>query len=256
MRTRLAVVALLAAASSGLAQSGAPYVGKWKVNLDRSNFGQLTIMYEAVDGGFNVSMDGASYTITTDGKPAKTPWGNMQSLTSVDASTYVTVNRLDDKLLGTDTMRISADGRTLTIDSRVMKASGETASDRVTLHRISGSSGLSGKWQAANVKSSAPSSLRITSKPGGLVLTFVDQNGVCDATFNGAPSPVAGPMFDKGWTCGITRNGERGFNLTITREGKPMYQSTFSVSADGKTLTETGGAIATREKVIVVYERQ
>ena len=256
MRTRLAVVALLATASNGLAQPDAPYVGKWKVNLEKSNFGQLTIMYEAVDGGFDVSMDGASYRITTDGKPAKTPWGSMQSLSSVDANTYVAVNRLDGKLLGTDTMRISADGRRLTIDSRVMKASGEASTDRVTLRRISGTSGLAGKWQAENVKSNAPSSLHIAAKPGGLVLTFVDQNGVCDATFGGAESAVTGPMFDKGWTCAVTANGERGFGLTITRDGKPMYKSVFTVSADGRTLTETGGAIATSEKVTVVYDRQ
>lgn len=35
-----------------------------------------------------------------------------------------------------------------------------------------------------------------------------------------------------------------------------MYASTFTVSADGKTMTEVGGATNTKEKVRVVYEKQ
>jgi hypothetical protein len=39
-------------------------------------------------------------------------------------------------------------------------------------------------------------------------------------------------------------------------KGKFLYKVMYTVSADGKTLTETGTATATKEKVKVVYDRQ
>jgi len=53
-----------------------------------------------------------------------------------------------------------------------------------------------------------------------------------------------------------TKNGERGLDLTWKKDGKPMYKTTLVVSADGKTLSETGSAAAVNEKVRIVYDRQ
>ena len=38
--------------------------------------------------------------------------------------------------------------------------------------------------------------------------------------------------------------------------GKPLVTLSFTVSADGKTLTETGGAVGISEKFKAVYDRQ
>ena len=35
-----------------------------------------------------------------------------------------------------------------------------------------------------------------------------------------------------------------------------MYKSTLAASADGKTLTETGGAAGVNGKVTIVYDKQ
>ena len=44
--------------------------------------------------------------------------------------------------------------------------------------------------------------------------------------------------------------------MTVKNKGKLLYKVGYTVSADGKTLTETGSATATNEKVTVVYDRQ
>ena len=48
---------------------GVPYGGKWKLNVAKSDFGQLTLVYEALPGGaYKGTMDGLSFTFTLDGK--------------------------------------------------------------------------------------------------------------------------------------------------------------------------------------------
>jgi hypothetical protein len=258
MRSSLGLIALAVLTSGALAQAAPPYAGRWKVNPDKSDFGQLTVLYEALAGGdYKATMDGVSYTFKADGKERPTPWGNTAAWKSINAATWEVVNKVNGKLFSTDTVKLSPDGKTLTIETKLIKASGETSSDRMTLQRVGAGTGLAGKWQAANMKSSSPGSIDISAKgTDGLLLKFVDQNGVCDAKFDGKDVPASGSLWPSGWTCSVTKSGDRAFDLVFKKEGKPMYKSTFTVSEDGKTLTETGGSVNTAEKIKVVYERQ
>jgi len=44
--------------------------------------------------------------------------------------------------------------------------------------------------------------------------------------------------------------------MTQKQNGKALYKDTFAVSADGKTLTDTGSAVGVSEKYTAVYDRQ
>jgi hypothetical protein len=50
--------------------------------------------------------------------------------------------------------------------------------------------------------------------------------------------------------------GANSFSADITIGGRLAYQSTYTGSADGKMLTETGSAVGTTEKYKAVYDRQ
>ena len=52
-----------------VAAADAPYAGKWKMNVAKSNFGDMTVTYEQMAGGeMKATADGQSYTFKTDGK--------------------------------------------------------------------------------------------------------------------------------------------------------------------------------------------
>lgn len=258
MHTSLRAAALVVLTATGLVAADLPYSGKWKLDVAKSDFGATTITYEQVTGEeMKLSVDGLSYTFKTDGKESPTPWGNTAAWKSINATTWEAVNRANGKVIGTDTLSVSADAKTLTVNSKNMKATGEASNDSIVYQRVSGGPGLAGKWKTANLKISSPGVMQIAGKGAdGLVLTFVDQQGVCDGTLDGKDHPATGPMWPSGWTCALARNGDRAFDITWKREGKALYRSTLSVSADGKTLTETGGAVATTEKIKAVYDRQ
>ena len=258
MHSSFAVAGIVVIGTAAFTASDPPYIGQWKANLDKSDLGQVTVLYEATPGGgYKATMDGVSYNFRTDGKDTPTPWGSTAAWSSIDATSWQVVNRANGKLVSTDTVKVSPDGKTLSVRSTMMKASGETSDNEMTLNRVSGGPGLAGKWQASNLQSSSPGSMNIAAKGSdGLTITFVDQNGVCDAKLDGKDVAATGPMWPKGWTCALSRHGENAFDLAWKKDGKSMYKYTYTASADGKTLTEEGGAAAASEKTKVVFERQ
>jgi len=49
---------------------------------------------------------------------------------------------------------------------------------------------------------------------------------------------------------------KRAVALALYPVGKPICQMTFKVSADGKTMTETGKPVGADEPFTAVYDRQ
>jgi hypothetical protein len=59
-----------------------------------------------------------------------------------------------------------------------------------------------------------------------------------------------------GFTLAVKKTGPRSFEMSEKQNGKALFTSVFSVSANGKTLTETATTLSTNEKIKVVYDRQ
>jgi len=245
------IVLLLSTVAAAIADP--PYVGKWKLNSAKSDFGELTATYEAVPaGGFKATMDGVSYTFKVDGKEVPTPWGTMTSWKAVNPTTWEATSTTGGKLFSTDRITLSADGKTLTVDSKTAQG----AASSTTFTRVSGGPGLAGTWKAAKI-STAAGLLEIAARGAdGIVLKMVDMGATCDGRLDGKPNPATGPAFPAGWTCTFSKSGANGFTVAFNKDGKPMYSATYTASADGKTLTEAGGSANTKEKTRVVYDRQ
>ncbi len=240
------------------AAADAPYAGKWKMNVAKSDFGETTLTYEPTAGGaMKATMDGQSYTFKTDGKDNMTPWGMTAAWKAVDAGTWETTEKTNGKVTSNSTLKVSPDGKTLTIDAKRVKADGGTSTDSMTFQRVSGGPGLSGKWRTRKMNSSSPETMSLTPKGSdGLTISYGNIGAACDARFDGKAYPATGPLWPAGWTCTIARHGANAFDVIWKKDGKDMYRSTLTASPDGKTLTEDSSAAAASEKVKIVYDRQ
>ena len=69
-----------------------------------------------------LTADGQSYTFKTDGKEYPTPWGNSAAWKALDANTWEVTNKANAKVVGTATLKLAADGKTLTVDGKNIKA--------------------------------------------------------------------------------------------------------------------------------------
>lgn len=256
MKVRIPV--LVACAAAALAAAELPYAGKWKLNPSRSDFGQTTMTYEQLSSGeMKLTAGGQSYTFKDDSKEYPTPWGSTASYKHVDDRTWETAETVNGKVIATATMKLSADGKVLNVAIKAAKADGGTSDNTAVYQRVSGGPGLLGKWKTRNVKISSPGTVAIASSGAdGLLLKFVDEGGTCDAQFDGKDYPATGSMWPAGWTCSVAKAGARTFNLTWKKDGKLMFQGVFTVSPDGRTLTDIESSPGTSEKVKAVYDRQ
>lgn len=137
------------------------------------------------------------------------------------------------------------------------KPAGGTFEQTMVLMRVSGGTGLLGTWKTKNVKTSAPTIVElIPSGIDGLVIRIPDFQMTSDAKFDGKDYHVTGAAAPPGLTFALEKTGLRSFELLEKQNGKSIFKLSFAVSADGKTLTETGGAIGVNEPFTAVYERQ
>jgi hypothetical protein len=90
----------------------------------------------------------------------------------------------------------------------------------------------------------------------GLSFQMPDQKLVCDAKLDGKSYPCTGPNLPPNTSVVFKKAGANSFGADITIGGRLAYQSTYTGSADGKMLTETGSAVGTTEKYKAVYDRQ
>src|SRR5678816_3576239 len=157
-----------------LAAADAPYMGKWKMNAAKSDFGDTSVTYEQMPGGeMKATMDGQSYTFKTDGKDNMTPWGMTMAVKAVDANTWEITEKTNGKVSNTSTLKLSADGKMLSINSKRVKSDGGVSNDSMTFQRVSGGPGLAGKWKTKNLTSSSPETLSVTANGAdGVTLTL------------------------------------------------------------------------------------
>ena len=255
---RLLSLVFTVAATTALAAQGLPHVGKWKMNPAKSDFGQTTMTYEQLPSGeMKATMAGQTYTFRTDGKDYPAVFGADAAWTSLGPTSWQTVWKMKGKVLSTDTLTLAADGKTLTVNTKGTKPNGEPIDDTVVAARVSGGPGLSGTWKTKNVKSSSPSVLEFAaSGTDGLTFRIVDMQLSCEAKLDGKDHPCSGPTIAPGWTVMIAKQGARALDMTIKNNGKILFKSLYTVSADGKTLTDHGTVVGTKEKTTVVYDRQ
>jgi hypothetical protein len=245
-------------AALALSAADLPYAGKWKMNPARSDFGGTTFEYVSLPSGeWECRLEGQHYKFKMDEKDYPDPFGTTAAWKAVDGSTWQMVSKLNGKVLSTDTLKLSADGGSLIISTTGTKPNGEAIDATTTAQRLSGGPGLAGKWRVKNVKAGSPSILELSpSGSDGLSYKVTDLGLSCEGKLDGKDYPCTGATLAAGWTVAMSNAGGRSLDLLVKKDAKPFYKVTYTVSADGKTLTETGGPTSTNEKVKVVYDRQ
>lgn len=246
------------AASLALLAADASYIGKWKMNAAKSDFGETTITFApGPAGAMQLTMDGQTYTFKTDGKDYDGVFGSKMSWKAIDAGTWEVTNKVGPKVLSTDTYKVSADGKTLNVVSKGTSPAGKPFENTIVFQRVSGTSGFAGKWKTKNLQMSSPGMIELSaSGADGLSFHMPDQKLVCDAKLDGKSYPCTGPDLPPNTSVVFKKLGADSFSADITIGGRLAYQSSYAGSADGKTLTETGSAVGTTEKYKAVYDRQ
>lgn len=244
--------------SAGAMAADSPFAGTWKMNTEKSKLTGDTMTFSAEPNGMMRYKDSAeTYTFRTDGTPATTPMGSSITWKKADDKTYTSTVVRNGNTLSSDTWNLSDDGKKLTIESKGTKPNGDKFDNSAVYKRTAGTSGLAGSWVSIEIKLSSPNTLTFAPDGAdGMTLTVSAIKATCAAKFDGTDYPATGPTVPEGFTLALTKLGPGSFKMVQKMKGKTLYLSTYTVSADGKMLTENGTNAEGTEPATVVYDKQ
>jgi hypothetical protein len=247
--------ALALAVYGSLAVADAPYIGKWKFNAVKSHLtGSTFSIVNAPGGMMRFDLQGFAYSFKMDGKEYAAPDGSMNTWKATSPTIWEVSSRLNGKLNATYTLTRNGNNVTLTVVQQ--KPDGTPFESSAVYARVSGGPGFLGKWKSTEVKMPALS-LELSAN-GADGVTWKDDSGfLCSGKFDGKDYPGAGTVTGGKYTFVFTKTGDRSFEVTTKIDGKPFFVDAFTVSADGKTLTDKGTPVNARtEAVTAVYDKQ
>ena len=140
-------------AVSGASAADESFVGKWKINPDKSQFNGQTYKIEDAGGGnYRFVFGDDVETLSFDGKEHVTKFGETWSVTKTGPNAWKWTVKRDGKVTSDGMWIVSEDGKTSVYTPHRKRPDGTTYDDEQKFTRTEGSTGLVGTWQTAGLK--------------------------------------------------------------------------------------------------------
>jgi len=254
----LVSLALLSLISASALAADDSFVGKWKLNPDKSQFNGLPYKIEDAGGGqYRFIFGDDVETLTLDGKGHVTKYGETWSIKATGPSSWESITKRDGKVTLKSKWTISEDGKTFTTVDENMRPDGSTGRSESTLQRTDGTSGLAGTWESASVKIMSPLSIEMAKwqKDGYSLMNPVYKQHL-HFKLDGKDYTPTGPRVANGTSVSASKSDDHNMELTYKLKGKTTDTHRWELSADGKTLTETITYAGVSKPEVDVYDRE
>lgn len=249
MNKLVAGLAVLAIAGplSAHAQSAAPsaFDGTWKTDPHSMTWSGKPSQFDLSKGTFSCATCVPAVKVKADGAPhaiAGSPYIDTLAVTVVDPHTVRSVGAKAGKQRGVQTYKVSADGKTLTVNfnGRPLNPGGAPTAVSRTYARIgaptAGAHAISGTWRRSAMTAMSGGAGTNTFKTEGNMLHWSAPSGESYAAgFDGKPYPMKGDPGTDSVT--LQKEGPDKIVETDWRKGKKVDTTTWTVSTDGKTMT-------------------
>jgi hypothetical protein len=248
---KLTLTCLLLLALVSLA-ADAPYFGKWKVDSSKSDLTSVLTLEKLPSGDYHYDNVGFAYTFKPDGKEYPAPDGSTIAWKATSENVWDVTVKANGKVSAS--LKFTRNGDTLSVAQTIMQSDGKNIAQTSSWKRISGGPGFVGKWKGTQADSGA-SWLELT--PDGTDgIKMAGPGSLCVAKFDGKPYPMSGSGDGSKQTMSFHKKGTASFEATTYLDGKLFFKDVYTVSADGKALTDVGTPAATKKPLKVVLERQ
>jgi len=235
-----------------------PLIGQWKLNPEKSQFTGLTYKVEDAGGDKYKFVFGDDVeTVTFDGKPQITKYGNVWSVTKTGPNAWKWTIKRDGKVISDATWTVSDDGTTSNYVNEDTRPDGTKSQNETKLKRTAGTSGLVGTWESTEIKIGSPTTIEIAHwKSNGYAIVNPTYKGRTEFKLDGKDYADKGPRVAKGSTVSAKRIDERTVEITYKLKGKTTEVDRYEVSSDGKTITDTINFAGVDKPEVDVYDRQ
>jgi hypothetical protein len=252
---RIAFLLILFLAATLVLTAAEPnFSGTWKLNLSKSQLSgpvytfekKATGVWHYNGGGFDADFDLA-------GKEYTMPSGLGVAGKELSPTSWELTFKMNGKPVSKS--RVSLSGNSLMWVNDITNPDGKSVQQTSTDTRVSGGPGFAGKWKSGDIKGTS-TTLQITIEgANGITIKVPEYQQVVKGSFDGKDNPVMQAGQASKFTNAFTKTGSN-IKITTKLSGKIFAEDVYSISADGKTLTDDGTATATNEKTKSVFDRQ
>jgi len=253
----LNLVALTCLVAVTLWAADDPFLGKWKLNIDKSQItGEQMKIQDLGNNKYTISWGATPTTIIADGTDQPDRYGGTVSIAPEGANAWKMVVKKDGKVVDSMTHTLSADGKTQTIKGTAYKPDGATSDFETNMKRVGSGSGWGGTWESTDVKFTSPDEWEISAyEGGGLTFTTPAYKEVLSMKFDGKDYEDKGPNVAPGSMASGKRVDTHNLEVTNKVKGEVMDHTKFRVSSDSKTLTLTIKETGQPNPITLVYDR-
>jgi len=234
-----------------------PFVGKWKLNMEKSKFTGEQVKIQDLGGNkYKWTASGVSDTFTYNGTDQPAHFGRTISMAPEGANSWKMVIKKDGRVLSSMTHTLSSDGKSQTIKGTETKPDGTTSDFDVTWKKVSAGSGWNGTWESTEVKFTSPDEWDITPYEGdGLTFNTAAYDDKLSMKFDGKDYEEKGPNVAPGSVSAGKRVNAHTLDVTDKIKGEVMDHTRYQVSPDGKTLTLTIRETGQPKTQTIVYDK-
>ena len=241
--------------SPAFAQSTATidrFIGSWREDQSKSQFGaDAALVFRRTATGQLEEQRGGQVNpqvqpVIFDSKPRVVDAnGRTIVWTQQNDTTFRRVSAdKNGRVFLTRTLRLSADGRTLTEENALSPSDVSPKIETYIFQREQGQSGLVGTWRQTSFKSNRPGVMKI-ERNGAIGLRFIRtaREVVEEITLNGQPGAVTGPNVISGSSSVSKMLPDGTIEVISMRGGSALGRAMYAVSPDGRTMTQTNAGL-------------
>lgn len=238
--------------------SGASFLGKWKLDPAHSRLTDQMKVESAGSNRYNLNFSGDNVeTVVADGTDQPALFGTTLAIVAQDASNWKVIRKTNSRTTIIGLWQLSPDGKTLTDNFTGYHANGTTTNLHYIYQRTAGASGFAGTWESITEDVNSTYELEIQPfQSDGLSFVNSAAQVTQNLRFDGKDYPGSGANAPAGYAS----SGHRINDHTVERidkvDGKTLYTQQIELSPDGRTLTMTVHVPDRNTPDVMVFNRE
>jgi hypothetical protein len=247
---------VVAIATARLHAMDGSFVGKWKLNPEKSTMHDQMKVTPAGANRYAFDFGGGPEFIVANGTDQPGLDGTTLAVTAEAPRVWRVVRKKDGRMQISAIWSLSADGNSLRDDFTGYPSNGSSFTIHYIYTPIGGASGFAAVWDSTSEK---PGRVEIDVQPyqsNGLSFINQAQHSTKNMNFDGKDYPVKDANAPAGAMSSARRVNAGTLEFTEKRNGKVTDKQHIQLSPDGKTLTMTIQPATGLKPNVLVFERE
>src|ERR1700691_2346165 len=247
---------VVAVATPGSPPANDSFVGKWKLNPEKSTMHDQMKVNSAGTNRYAFDFGGGPEFIVANGTDQPGLEGTTLTVTAEAPRVWRVVRKKDGRMQISAIWTLSPDGHSLRDDFTGYPSNGSSFTIHYIYTPIGGASGCAATWDSVSEKADR---VEIEVQPyqdNGLSFINQAQHSTKNMKFNGKDYPVKDANAPAGAMSSARRVNASTLEFTEKRNGKVIDKQHIQLSTDGKTPTMTIQQPTGLKPNVLVFERE